>query len=173
MLRNWKRIVTMLLGAALFAGSLPLVAHADRDGKRHRERRVEHKQERKHERREVRHHDHDRDHRHAWYRDRDDCAPRRVVYHRDRVVYAPYRPVHSGVRWGLYASNLPPDRCDYWDPYCGQRYGSLHAYRSHLRYARHAHVVHVVDHNGYAVCGYRDRGDDSWMQVTLAGNIRF
>ena len=167
MLRNWKQILTMLLGAALLAGSLPLAAHADRDKKRHRDRdrRVECKQERKHRHKEVRHHDRDRDRGHARYVDRGrrhyddddrdyrysryrvDCAPR-VVHHHDRVVYAPYRPVHSGVTWSIYASNLPPDHYNFWDPYCGQLYASLHAYLCHVGHARHARVVQVVDDDG-------------------------
>jgi hypothetical protein len=95
------------------------------------------------------------------------------VYHRDRVVYAPRRPVYSGVSWSIYASNLPQNDCDYWDPYCERGYGSLNAYRSHLRHAHHPQVIHVVDDDGYPVCGYSNRGGDSWVRVAIAGGIRF
>jgi len=184
-----RRVVVVLLGAALGAGSLPLEAHADRDGKRRHERRREREAARHHERSRDHgwHHDvargrersrdrdddddRDRDRRYSHRRDRDEYAPRRGHHH--RVVYVPRRPVRSGVSWALYASNLPPVDCDYWDPYCGRSYGSLQAYRYHLRRASHPHVIHVLDDDGVAVCGYRDRGGDSWVRVTLAAGIRF
>lgn len=189
-----RRVAVVLLGAALGAGSLPLDAHADRDGKRRHERRSDRKEARDHDRR-----DRDRDRDHAWHRerdsrrgrdydrhehrdrresyrrhrDRDECEPRRVVVrHHDRVVYVP-RPVRSGITWAIYASNLPPAHYDYWDPYCERSYGSLRAYRRHLHHTSHPHVIHVLDDDGYTVCGYRNRGGDSWVQVTLAGGIRF
>jgi hypothetical protein len=181
MFRHGKQLVAVLLGAALLAGSLPLAAHADRDEKRSRERKREHREirhrdrDRDHDRdhRRAEYHDRDRDHRrdHARHRDRDGCRPRVVV--RDRVVYRPAWPSYSGFGWRFYASNLPPDRCDYWDPYCGERWGSLQEYRRHLRRARHAHVIHLLDDDGTTVYRYRDRGDDGWVRVAIGADIRF
>ncbi len=186
MLRNWKRIVMMLLGAALLAGSLPLDAYADRDGRRHRDRKRECREarhDRDRDRDRGRHRDRDDDDddddRRSRRRDRDDYRTQHVVvYHRDecgprRVVYEPRWPVHSGVSWSIYATNLPPNDYDYWDPYCERGYGSLNAYRSHVRHVHHPQVIHVVDDYGDPVCGYRNGGGDSWVRVAIAGGIRF
>ncbi len=66
----------------------------------------------------------------------------------------------GGLVLGAVLSNAqpappPPPVYEYFDPYCQERFGSLTAYESHLRYHDHPWVIDVVDaHSGRCVDTY-------------------
>lgn len=134
--RNVSKVLTGLVLAALIATTVAPAAEADRGHKG----RGKHKQVYA-----------------PWHQKHRPERVVRYVYRGPRVVERHYyrdRDGHSGIAFlgglilGAVISNAHAAHADpyfYADPYCDVRFSSLDAYHSHVGYAHHPRIVHVIE----------------------------